>query len=77
MAPPLGELARERLRGRIWRARALCGLAGNFPATAKSRPLEGRLPPLQGKMSRSDKRGVWNGVSCDGEGEAVSLIMQA
>ena len=30
---------RERLRGRIWRARALCGLAGNFTVTAISRPL--------------------------------------
>ena len=31
--------------------------AGSFIATPKSRPLEGRLPPLRGKMSRSDKRG--------------------
>ena len=27
------------------------GYAGDFTATTKSRPLEGRLPPLQGKMS--------------------------
>ena len=33
------------------------GAATSFPAAAKSRPLEGRLPPLRGKMSRSDKRG--------------------
>ena len=39
MALPSGELARERLRGRNWRARKLCTLAGNFAATAKSRPL--------------------------------------
>ena len=31
--------------------------AENLAATTKSRPLEGRLPPERGKMSRSDKRG--------------------
>ena len=32
-------------------------VAGNFAVAAQSRPLEGRFPPLRGKMSRSDKKG--------------------
>ena len=39
MALPLGELARERLRGRNWHARKLCTSAVNCAAAAKSRPL--------------------------------------
>ena len=36
LAPPLGELARERLRGRNWLARKLYALAGNFAAMPKA-----------------------------------------
>ena len=32
-------------------------VAGNFAVAAQRRPLEGRFPPLRGKMSRSDKKG--------------------
>ena len=32
-------------------------VAGNFAVAAQRHPLEGRFPPLRGKMSRSDKKG--------------------
>ena len=41
---------------------------------AKASPFEERLPPLRGKMSRSDKRGSVDLRSKDGEGEAVYLF---
>ena len=34
--------------------------AGNFIATAKSRPLEGRLPPAGGRCRAATKGGVWH-----------------
>ena len=37
---------------------------------AQRRPLEGRLPPLRGKMSRSDKRGNLPS-ECEAEGVAT------
>ena len=45
------------------------GETGNFAWTAKASPFEERLPPLRGKMSRSDKRGSVDLRSKDGEGE--------
>ena len=43
------------------------GGGGKVSGIAQRRPLEGRLPPLRGKMSRSDKRGnLANAVSLRG-----------
>ena len=48
------------------------------PEDSKKAPPERKdFPRAGGRCRVATKGGVWNGVSRDGEGEAVSLIMQA
>ena len=67
--PSLPEIVIFFARGEIDPFRLAASRQATFPkgtafgggdkvsGSAQRRPLEGRLPPLRGKMSRSDKRG--------------------
>ena len=72
--PRSGGRCRAATKGGIWQARQglterahtvalsaeVSDAIRSFPATAKSRPLEGRLPPAGGRCRVATKGGVWH-----------------